>query len=1021
MAEPAAGQFFDAQGKPLQGAALDEAWKSGAAHVAAGEHVHMLTPDGDLRLVPAEQVATARAKGYAPAPAEVVEQHALQREHGGIGGQIATVGESAADMATVGGYGYAAGKLSPEYAKQLLARREANPISHVAGSIVGLAPSLLTGAGEAEAAELGAKGLAEGSEIAHGAQVAEAAPGLARQALSAANRAAAAPLNGVGAAGGIVERGVARGLKSLGVAQGDSLGAKLVHKVATTGAAGAAEGALFGIGSTLSESSLEGKDLTSEALVSGIGRNALFGGALGAGMGALSELGSAAVHAALPSSEELAGIAQRKAARAIGTSGKDAEKLGGVDSQKFKSTMDEMLGYEYQTGEKKGQRLFSSAQNVTDIHEGLRQAAQETGAAKRGIVEEIDNAIQNDPKVAAVAQPDVSQFFDRVKTELLDKLRKSDVMAQRRIADKIEKEIQPLREAYEATKKWAADEAAGIPHPVDLNAGARERVNRLGVENADFNRDPQSMRDLTSHRGAYAGATPEEAQQIARGEIPTKNSGGLLPDGSLMGGKPFEPVSVHVESDGQIHLNDGRHRLQAAKEAGATDILAKIRHYDAEGNIVSEEISPVSIGGIGAQPPEPITFARLDAFERDLGKRIYGENVKGAGIQVAPKGAKQLERVRGILSDFQDQNAERALAAMGEDPTKLATLNRQYSSFANLEKIAGREAGKAAKNRIASPTDHALGLSMFLGSLLSGNVGALGSMAFGAAATIANNFARTRGNSILADIAYRTSKMDNLLENTAHALSVSPERLAQPLEAAEEIVHHKAREELAESKYTPLGIKALSKDFEETTERVRALGEPTAQHEQVTHATKDISEHYPEQGAAMAAKLIAIHQHLQQVAPQPQGGSQISPLASKPRVPPREQARFLTRVNAALDPASVIEDIGKGKLDKDAIDTLKQTYPATYGVLRQKVMTKLAASEDELPYQRIIHLSTVFDFDGDPSLTRIAGIQQTIAQINAPPSNGAPGTPGPTRRGKPNGKNTGSAFALPGEATPGAH
>lgn len=985
--------LVDAQGNPIPEAQERAAWDSGAAHVVPGTTIHMVDSTGTLRAVPAEQIAKARAQGMVPAAASAVEEHQLQAEHGGIGGQAATVAESAADMASLGGYGYAAGKLSPGYAHDILQRREANPVSHVAGSIVGLAPGLIDGGAEAEGAELlgeGASALHAGEAAAHATE----APGLARQALGAANSIAAAPMKAVGAGGGIVERGVARGLKALNLAQGEGLGSRLAEKALTTGAAGAAEGAVFGIGSTLSESSLEGKDLTSEALVSGIGRNALFGGALGAGMGAISELGSAAIHAALPGSEELAGIAQRKAARAIGTSGKDIEKLGGLESSKFKSTMDEMLGYEYQTGEKKGQRLFRSAQNVTDIHEGLRQAAQETGAAKRGIVEEIDQAIQSNPQVAAVAQPDVNAFMDRVKTEVLDKLRKSDVMGQRRMADKIEKEIQPLREAYEATQKWAADEAAGVPHPpsangkLDVNVGAFDRAT-MRPESSEYLRSP--------------GAEPDRLG-IPRIEV--------YPDATS--------------------LTDGRHRLSLAFERGERSAKVNVVHLDGEGNVVSEAVHDVSLSNTPSKnwreavsmapaAPEPITFARLDKFEQDLGKRIYGENVKGAGIQVAPKGAKQLERVRGILSDFQDQNAERALTAMGEDPTKLAALNRQYSSFANLEKIAGREAGKAAKNRLASPTDHALGLSMFLGSLLSGNVGALGSMAFGAAATLANNFARTGGNSILADIAYRTSKMDNLLENTAHALSVSPERLAQPLEAAEEIVHHKSREKLAESDYVPLGIKALGKDFEETSDRIRDLAEPVAQHEQLSLATGKIAPHYPEQASAMSAKLLAIYQHLAATMPQSQGGSQLSPMARAGRVAPREQARFLTRVNAALNPEAVIRDIAKGKLDKDAIDTLKQTYPATFDVLRQKVMTKLAASDEELPYNRVIHIGTVFEFDSDPSLARIASIQQTIAQINAPPSGGGPGTPGKSKRGNPGTSKVGTSFSLPGAAVAGAH
>lgn len=881
MAEPA-GQFFDAQGKPLAGAALDEAWKSGAAHVAAGSAVHMLDENKDLRLVPAEQVAAARAKGYAPAPAEIVEQHALQREHGDLGGQAATVAESAADMASLGGYGYAAGKLAPGYAHDLLQRREANPISHVAGSIVGLAPSLAVGTGEADLAEIGAKGVTEGAQVAEGAsgaaRAAEASGGV-RGALQTAAQVASAPIRAVGAGGGIIERGIERGLEKLG-ADGSTLAGRVATKALAKGAAGVAEGAVFGVGSTLSESSLEGKDLTSEALLSGIGRNALFGGAIGAGAGMLGELAASGIKAITPGKESLEKFSRGQAARTINTSGKDIEKLGGLEGDKFKSTMDELLGYEYKTdgaAGTKGDRLFSKAQNVTDIHEGLRQAQAETGAAKGGIVDEIDAAIQSKPEVAAVAQPNVGEFFDRVKTQVLDKLQKSDVDATRRMADKVERELKPLRTSWEASLAEPANDAAGVAAP-------------------------------------------------------------------------------------------------------------------------------------------PITFARLEKFKQDLGETIYGPKVKGAGIQVAPKSAKYLDKVRGILADFQDESAQKALVAMGEDPTQYATLNRQYSTLTNLEKIAGREAGKAAKNRLASPTDHALAITAFLGGLLSGNVGALGAMGFSAAAGLANNFARTRGNSILADIAYRTSKMDNLLENTAHALSLSPERLAAPVEFSAEVAQHKGREAAAESHYVPLGITALKKDFDETKERVQQLAEPMAQSAQIAHTTGEIAAHYPEQATAMATKQQAIFQHLQASIPQASGGSQISPMASPPRVSPREQMRFLTRVNAALDPAAVIKNIGEGKLDKDAVDTLKATYPATFDLLKQKVITKTLANRGEMPFARVVHIGNVFGFPTDSSMgPRLAGIQQAIAQMGQP-------EPAPNKPSRSSGKsNLGKAFELPGAATPGAH
>lgn len=989
MADPTPGQFFDAEGKPLAGEALQEAWKSGSAHVAAGQAVHMLDENGDLRLVPAEHVAAARAKGFAPAPAEVVEQHALQREHGGLGGQIATAAESAADMATVGGYGYAAGKLSPEYAKALLARREANPLSHVAGSVAGLAPSLLAGTGEADVAELGVKA-AEGADVAHGVtgaaeagQAAEAAPGLASQALGAANTVAAAPLKAVGAVGGIVERGIKRGLASLG-ADGSTLAGRMATKALATGGAGAAEGAVFGVGQELSDSSLEGRDLTSEGLVASIGRNALFGGALGAGMGAIGELGSAAVNGILPDSDKLAKFGREQGMRAIGANGKDLQKLG----DKFDMTADELMGYEAKAdgaSMKKGERMFSAASNAKEMAENLAQAASETGAAKRGITEEIDHAIQSNPEVAAVAQPDVGEFFARVKSEVLDKLAKSDVMADRRLAKTVEREFAPLRESYDAVQKFAADQAAGIPAPKEVSV------------NTAF--DPESMR-------------PESAKYVRE-------------NAATLG-----PPRIEIYPDG-MGIGDGRHRMQAAYERGERSMQANVVHYDAKGNKLSEAVEPISLThDLGAPPvsvatkaPIPVTFARLDEFEQRLGKRIYGENVKGAGITVAPKGAKQLEKVRAILSSFQDETAQKALAAMGEDSGQFATLNRQYSTLSNLKKIADRTAGRMNANRMASPTDHALGMGGMLLSMLSGNVGALAATAIGGGAAIANKLLRERGNSVLADIAYRTSKMDHLLENTAHALSMSPERLAQPIEAAEQIAHHKAREKLADSSYVPLGIKALSKDYDDTSKRVQAMTDPAAQQAQLTVASGPIGQHYPEQAAAMNRKLVAMHQHLIATMPQPVGGSPVSPLASQPRVAPREMARYLSRVNAALHPERVIKDIGAGRLDQDAVDTFKQLYPASFAKLQRKTLQLLATNKGQIPFPRLVHISAVLGIEGDSSLgPRLAGIQQSIAQISAPPPRGTPpGAPGKPKRGNPGVSKLGTSFALPGQASPGAH
>lgn len=69
---------------------------------------------------------------------------------------------------------------------------------------------------------------------------------------------------------------------------------------------------------------------------------------------------------------------------------------------------------------------------------------------------------------------------------------------------------------------------------------------------------------MTAISSAYAGATAAEVDLIATGQIPTKT------------GQAFEPIVISAEP-GYLELTDGRHRMAAARAAGATRILARIK------------------------------------------------------------------------------------------------------------------------------------------------------------------------------------------------------------------------------------------------------------------------------------------------------------------------------------------------------------------------------------------------------------------------------------------------------------
>lgn len=104
----------------------------------------------------------------------------------------------------------------------------------------------------------------------------------------------------------------------------------------------------------------------------------------------------------------------------------------------------------------------------------------------------------------------------------------------------------------------SADEASAL----DV---AEELIDELGVENSEYLRE--GMRDLTTHRGAYGGAGAVKAERIATGEVAAVNTGKKLPG-----------ITVVVDGN-DIILRDGRHRLVAAREAGANHIKATVITY----------------------------------------------------------------------------------------------------------------------------------------------------------------------------------------------------------------------------------------------------------------------------------------------------------------------------------------------------------------------------------------------------------------------------------------------------------
>lgn len=240
-----------------------------------------LSPQGELvRLDPA-QLGLAQGQGYVPLSRDEAERVHQVKTYGdrgleaGAAGLARSLTLSGSDVALT-----ASGLVAPETLKGLA---EQNKGATLAGELTGVvAPALLTEGGSAAAQGAGAVKTAS----------------RARTFLETL----AAPARAVSEVGAVARE----------AAGGKALGAL---------AQGAAEGGLYGAGSALSESVIEDKPLTAEALLSHVGPAALFGGVGGATLeGALGLAASKA-----PSALEKASAGLEKLAVRVEESGAGAK------------------------------------------------------------------------------------------------------------------------------------------------------------------------------------------------------------------------------------------------------------------------------------------------------------------------------------------------------------------------------------------------------------------------------------------------------------------------------------------------------------------------------------------------------------------------------------------------------------------------------------------------------------------------------------------------------------------------
>jgi len=174
--------------------------------------------------------------------------------------------------------------------------------------------------------------------------------------------------------------------------------------------------------------------------------------------------------------------------------------------------------------------------------------------------------------------------------------------------------------------------------------------------------------------------------------------------------------------------------------------------------------------------------------------------------------------------------------------------------------------------------------------------------------------------------------------------------------------------------------------------RIRqTVDDPERFQNHLTHAVPMHVQHYTPELAndirfAVGRKLAYLREQLP--APMSRLADTVTPNAITERYSAHSVAKFARILRAVENPLDVIEDVTKGKLDRDAIEAVEATSPALYEELRLRAMAYASRKRKEIPYPRRVLLGLLFKFPADKSMQKefiLANQAAMSEEVESPP------------------------------------
>jgi hypothetical protein len=170
------------------------------------------------------------------------------------------------------------------------------------------------------------------------------------------------------------------------------------------------------------------------------------------------------------------------------------------------------------------------------------------------------------------------------------------------------------------------------------------------------------------------------------------------------------------------------------------------------------------------------------------------------------------------------------------------------------------------------------------------------------------------------------------------------------------------------------------------------------------------AEMHPNMTMNHTASVIGAYKYLLEAIPvgAHRGASPLTPQLKAPSPSPGEVTAFKRKWEAAMNPYSVLDDIGNNRLTKEAVQTIQAVYPGFYRELRTRTIENLSQLKAPITYQQKQTMELLLQMPGGLIPANAPGFQQRYAQLSSVVGGGPPPGPGgKPSNGKP-GSNKGS-------------